>query len=75
MNCVESIIDEVSLCIKKEKEVKIPLFGVFFSRHKKARVGRNPKTMQEAKISERDVVSFRVSRIMKDQINSALNKK
>ena len=75
MNFIETIIDEVCVCVKKEKEVKIPLFGVFGLKHKKARIGRNPKTMKEAKISERNVVTFRVSRVMKDRVNNALNKK
>lgn len=72
---VEVIVDQLTSSIKKEKEVKIPLFGVFYTRHKSARVGRNPKTMKEATISERDVVSFRVSRLMKERVNDALSKK
>ncbi|MAP24055.1 MAG: integration host factor subunit alpha [Rickettsiales bacterium] len=75
MSFVESVIDEVCTCIKKEKEVKIPLFGVFGLKHKKARIGRNPKTMEEAKICERNVATFRVSRVMKDRVNLTLSKK
>ena len=74
MDYVEIILDELTTSIQKKGEVKIPLFGVFFKRHKKPRIGRNPKTMETAAISERDVVSFRVSRIMKDRINSSLKK-
>ncbi len=71
---VEVILNEITQSLKTEKEVKIPLFGVFFTRHKKPRIGRNPKTMKETTISERDVVSFRMSRVAKDRINSSLSK-
>jgi integration host factor subunit alpha len=52
--------------------VKISGFGNFFVRRKKARRGRNPQTGQEIKITERKVLSFRLSQILKDEINSAL---
>ena len=69
----ESLIDEFfSLIIKsleKEKKIKISKFGTFFIRKKNSRIGRNPKTKEEKKISERNVVLFKPSKEFKDFVN------
>ena len=69
----ESLIDEFfSLIIKnleKEKKIKISKFGTFFIRKKDSRIGRNPKTKEEKKISERNVVLFKPSKEFREFIN------
>tara|TARA_Y100000591_G_C21532027_1_gene544629 strand:- start:135 stop:434 length:300 start_codon:yes stop_codon:yes gene_type:complete len=69
----ESLIDEFfSLIIKnleKEKKIKISKFGTFFIRKKNSRIGRNPKTKEEKKISERNVVLFKPSKEFRKFIN------
>ena len=57
----EFIIDE----LEKGDDVKISSFGTFSVRHKKSRIGRNPKTGVEAPITERNVVTFTSSNILK----------
>ena len=57
----EFILDE----LEKGDDVKISSFGTFSVRHKKSRIGRNPKTGVEATISERNVVTFTPSNVMK----------
>ena len=42
----------------------------FFDRSKKERIGRNPKTGQDAIISERKVVSCKFSKNLKIKINN-----
>jgi len=54
--------------------VKISGFGNFFVRKKKARRGRNPQTGEEIKITERQVLSFRLSQVLKDEINNKSKK-
>ena len=70
----ESLIDEFfSLIIKnleKEKKIKISKFGTFSIRKKNARIGRNPKTKEEKKISERNVVLFKPSKEFREFINT-----
>jgi len=51
-------------------EVKLSGFGTFQVKKKKKRIGRNPKTGEEAEISERNVVSFYVSQLIKQKVNS-----
>ena len=69
----ENIIDEFfSLIIsnlEKEGQIKISKFGTFSIRLKKSRIGRNPKTKEEKKISKRNVVLFKPAKEFKEYIN------
>ncbi len=69
----ENLIDEYfSLIISnliKENKLKILNFGTFVVREKKSRIGRNPKTKEEKKISQRKVILFRPSKEFKLFIN------
>ena len=69
----ESLIEEffslIVYNLKKEKIIKLSKFGTFSIRLKKPRVGRNPKTKEEKKISERNVVLFKPSKEFKEFIN------
>ena len=69
----ECLIDDflyiVSENLHKEKKIKISKFGTFSIRKKKSRVGRNPKTKEIKKISERNVVLFKSSKEFKEFIN------
>ena len=53
----------------KNKKVKISNFGTFILRHKKSRLGRNPKTLVKSIISERNVILFKPSKELKKYIN------
>jgi len=55
--------------IKFEK-IKISSFGTFEVINKKERIGRNPKTKEEAKISSRKVIKFKPSLNFKKKINN-----
>tara|TARA_Y100000992_G_scaffold83727_1_gene53494 strand:- start:582 stop:881 length:300 start_codon:yes stop_codon:yes gene_type:complete len=73
----ENLIDEffslIVLNLKKEKRIKISKFGTFSIREKKQRIGRNPKTKEEKKISKRNVVLFKPSKEFKDLVNNKNN--
>jgi len=75
LSSIDTILDEITEVLKEDEEVKLPLFGVFFARQKKERIGRNPKTLEEAKISARRVTGFRLSRLMKDRVDMSMKKK
>ena len=55
----------------KNKKVKISKFGTFILRRKNKRIGRNPKTLEEKIISERNVILFKPSKEVKFYINTA----
>ena len=61
----ESLVGELI----KTNTVKISSFGTFKIMNKSERIGRNPKTKVEAKISSRKVVKFKPSQIVKTKLN------
>ena len=66
---VSNIINLLIDSILKDGFVKIPGFGTFRLRYKKARTGRNPKTKESAIISPRYVILFKVSQQLKNRLN------
>ena len=64
-DCFETIIRYIIKCDK----IKIATFGTFKVLNKRERIGRNPKTKEETKISSRKVVSFKPSITFKEKIN------
>ena len=73
-NFSSSVIDRffelIILDILQSKTVKISSFGTFKVIQKNQRIGRNPKTKVEAKISARKIVKFKPSNIVKYKINN-----
>ena len=68
-NLIEEFFLLVSLNLKDQKKIKISKFGTFSLREKKQRIGRNPKTREEKKISKRNVILFKASKEFKELIN------
>ena len=70
----ESLLEDFFLILLDEilnkKKVKISKFGTFSLRHKKSRIGRNPKTLEKKIISERNVIVFKPSKELKNFINN-----
>jgi integration host factor subunit alpha len=65
---VESVLAHLSDTLVSGEMVKISSFGTFSLRDKKARVGRNPKTGEQAAIVPRRVLTFRPSHLMKSSV-------
>jgi integration host factor subunit alpha len=59
---VESILRLIADALSRGESVQVTNFGTFEVRHKRARIGRNPKTRVEALITPRRVVTFRPSK-------------
>jgi integration host factor subunit alpha len=68
---VDALFEEITKVLANDEIVKIAGFGSFNLRHKKARVGRNPKTGVEVVITPRKVVTFNPSRILRDKIKKS----
>ena len=64
-NFFETFIQEII----KTNKIKITSFGTFKVITKKERLGRNPKTKIEAKISSRKIVKFKASNLIKNKLN------
>jgi integration host factor subunit alpha len=67
---VDEVLYEISEALVMGKGVKISSFGSFGVRQKNERIGRNPKTGEEAPITARKVLVFRASNILKQRMNS-----
>jgi len=65
-NFFNSLINELI----KYNQIKISSFGTFSVINKKERIGRNPKTKVEAKISARKIIKFKPSLLVKRKINN-----
>ena len=65
-NFFETLIQE----LLRSNKIKISSFGTFKVIHKKKRIGRNPKTKEEAIIVPRKVVKFTPSLLVKQKINN-----
>lgn len=62
---IEEIFEFILNELEKGVDVKISSFGTFSVRHKRSRIGRNPKTGVEVPITERNVVTFTSSNVLK----------
>ncbi len=66
---VELVFNELKNTLCDGDKVKISGFGNFVVRAKKERVGRNPQTGDQIKISARRVLTFRPSQVLKAILN------
>ena len=65
---VELLFEEIRAALEQGHNVKLPGFGNFNLRDKKARPGRNPKTGQDVPITARRVVTFRSGQKLKSNM-------
>ena len=66
---VEMVFETIKLTLAQGEKIKISGFGNFVVREKKARIGRNPQTGIEIRISPRRVLTFKPSQVLKNSIN------
>ena len=67
--CVEVILKEISLSITSGEGVEVRGFGGFYKRHRKRRVGVNPKTGEKTEIAEKFVPFFKPGKFLKEAAN------
>ena len=72
-NFLERVLELVCAELERDEDVKFARFGNFVVRRKKARVGRNPKTGEEAPITARRVVSFKPSPLLRQRVEAAMS--
>ncbi len=66
---VELVFDTMKDTLSDGEKIKISGFGNFVVREKRARVGRNPQTGTRIMITERRVLTFKPSQVLKDSLN------
>lgn len=68
---VDKTLEFMKTALTDGNAVMISGFGKFSVREKKAQKGRNPKTGETLTLPPRKVVTFKVSRRLKERINAA----
>lgn len=66
---VNIIIDLMSRTLAEGRRIEIRGFGSFSLHHRKAYLGRNPKTGEDVPLSERSVPHFKPGREMRERVN------
>lgn len=66
---VEIALEEICATLLQGEAVKLRGFGSFSVRSKSARVGRNPRTLEEYPITARRVLTFKPSPRLIDAVN------
>ena len=68
LRIVNAYFEEINKGLERGEEIKIPKLGNFVVKHKKSRPGRNPKTGEAHKISDRNDVSFTASKKLRESL-------
>ena len=66
---VEVILEELTSAITSGKRVEVRGFGGFYKRHRKDRVGINPKTGEKTEVAEKFVPFFKPGKFLKEAVN------
>ena len=66
---IEILLEQVKSTLENGQDVLISGFGKFCVKDKKERRGRNPATGDDMMLSQRRVVTFRCSHLLREKIN------
>ena len=66
---IDHLIKIFITTLKDKKKINIKNFGSFNIKFKSSRIGRNPKNLKTYKISERNFITFKISKNLKKLIN------
>jgi integration host factor subunit alpha len=66
---VNAVFETMKQTLEDGEEVMISGFGKFEVRQKGERIGRNPRTGEPIPIPARKVPRFKVSQVLKDELN------
>ena len=69
---IKGIIVSISDSLKRGERVDIRGFGSFLVKQRAARDARNPATREIVKLKERFIPAFKVSKLLKEDVNKAL---
>jgi integration host factor subunit alpha len=68
---VESTFDIMKETVQREGKIVISGFGVFATKNKRGRRGRNPQTGSDLQISPRRILTFKPSPVLNASVNRA----
>ncbi len=68
-NAVDSMLNSIAGALKDGIEVRLPGFGTFSVRQRKASEGRNPRTGESIQIPASKLPKFKAGKILKEALN------
>ena len=66
---VSTILDEIGGALERGDRVELRGFGAFSVRHRKSRIGRNPRTGTSVQVFEKRVPFFKMGQGMRERLN------
>ena len=67
---VALIFDEITSALSRGRRVELRGFGIFTTRDRSARTGRNPRTGDKVKVPQKAVPFFKAGKLLRDKINN-----
>ncbi len=71
---VSDIFEMIEENLKRGEKVQISGFGTFLVKHRKGKIGRNPRTGEEVPVPDRKVVVFKPSKKLLELVELKLKK-
>jgi integration host factor subunit beta len=70
---VDVILEEITSALAKGQRVELRGFGVFTTRKRQARAGRNPRTGASVQVEAKTIPFFKAGKQLKERLNSPTN--
>jgi DNA-binding protein HU-beta len=65
---INAAIGTITTELKEGRKVQLTGFGIFETKHRAARVGRNPATKEPMEIAATNIPSFKPAKALKDTV-------
>ena len=69
---VQAFLDEIVAELVKGNRLEFREFGVFETRIRAARIGQNPKTLEQVYVPAKRTVNFKMGQIVKQKLNGPM---
>jgi integration host factor subunit beta len=66
---VNIIFGQTAAALGRGDRVELRGFGTFSIKHRKAHIGRNPRTGDEVQVSDKGHAYFRAGQVLRDRVN------
>ncbi len=69
--CIATILQEITRALEAGNRVELRGFGVFTTRERKGRIGRNPRTGESVQVEPKSVPFFKAGKQLRQRLNKA----
>ena len=66
---VETIFNEITFALSNGRRAELRGFGAFSVKHRKPRIGRNPRTGISVEVNEKFVPFFKPGKLLRERLN------